>query len=62
MRNIFKSKWGKWYDLGVGYASFKAFILQFRRHQNGKIQFRVVQSESYYGCELDLKKLKELER
>ena len=48
---MFKSKWGKWTDLSTGAVSEHRFLLQARRHRNGKIQFRVAKSPAAWACE-----------
>lgn len=50
--NIFKSKWGKWETLSMGTVSAQYFLLQARKHENGKVQFRVEVSKSAYGTDL----------
>lgn len=39
--NIFKSKWGQWTDLSTGAIHENRYILQARRHKDGRIKFRV---------------------
>lgn len=45
---MFKSKWGQWTDISTGgsLGSYR-YILQARRHKNGKLQMRVCQVEAY---------------
>lgn len=38
--DFFKSKWGKWTDISVGAVKEHRYLLQVRRHKNGKVQFR----------------------
>ena len=55
---IFKTKWSKWKDLNNGMLSDQYYLLQARRHENGKIQFRVaVSNKCYYGGELKINDL-----
>jgi hypothetical protein len=44
---MFKSKWGQWTDISTGSLGSYKFILQSRRHKNGKIQMRVERAEAY---------------
>ena len=47
---LFKSKWGQWIDLSTtGYMGYK-YLLQARRHKDGRIQYRVEKSEDSYTC------------
>ena len=60
MKELFKSKWGKWTDVIVGASSGDKYLLQARRHEDGKVQFRVVH-DTIFGSELlTLDKLKEV--
>ena len=46
---MFKSKWGQWTDLSsTGYMGYK-YLLQARRHEDGRIQYRVEKSGDGYG-------------
>ena len=59
MINLFKSKWSKWQDLECGQVAGTVYLLQFRRHNNGKVMFRVAKSQTFYGSVLEiLSKLK----
>lgn len=49
MKNLFKSKWGKWQDLGVIQIGDELTIVQFRRHENGKIKLRKESKKSVWG-------------
>ena len=41
---LFKSKWGQWIDLSTaGYMGYK-YLLQARRHKDGRIEYRVERS------------------
>jgi len=44
---LFKSKWGKWTDISTGSLCQYKYVLQARRHQNGKIQMRVAEAMAY---------------
>ena len=48
---LFKSKWSKWEDLSIGQANFNHYLIQGRRQENGRVQFKVVKTGSVYGCE-----------
>lgn len=48
--NIFKSKWGKWTDLSTGAIHEHRYLLQARRHENGRVQFRVERSPAAWTC------------
>lgn len=59
--NIFKSKWGKWTDISTGAVSESRYLLQARRHKNGKVQFRVEEAKRVWGCDtFTLEQLKEV--
>lgn len=45
--SIFKSKWGSWADISTGSLCGRKYVLQARRHKNGKIQMRVECVEAY---------------
>lgn len=56
--NIFKSNWGPWIDLSVGYFSNQHFLLQAKRHKNGKVKYRVeVSKHAYHTTPLQLENL-----
>ncbi|KQC02078.1 hypothetical protein [Pedobacter sp. Hv1] len=58
---IFKSKWGKWTDLTIGNYCETRYLLQGRRHSNGKVEFRVVKSSAIFSAEkLQLSDLEKL--
>ena len=58
---IFKTKWGKWTDLTVSSYFETRYLLQGRRHKDGRVQFRVVKSPAIYCAEkLELKHLETL--
>ena len=47
---LFKSKWGQWIDLSTaGYMGYK-YLLQARRHKDGRIEYRVERSKDCYTC------------
>lgn len=47
---LFKSKWGQWIDLSTtGYMGYK-YLLQARRHKDGRVQYRVEKSKDCYTC------------
>ena len=60
--SIFKIKWGKWNDLSTGAIHEHRYLLQARRHKDGKVQFRVEKSPTAWDCEKpsieDLKNVK----
>ncbi len=47
---LFKSKWSNWQDMSVSRINEHVFLLQARRHENGKVQFRVERSPDAWGC------------
>lgn len=49
---IFRSKWSKWEVLTMGTINAKYFLLQARKHENGKVQFRVEVSKEVYGSNI----------
>lgn len=58
---LFKTNWGKWSDLQVSSYFETRYLLQGRRHKDGKVQFRVVKSAPIYCAEkLDIKTLETL--
>lgn len=44
---IFKSNWSKWQDISTGSLGSYKYILQARRHKNGKIKMRVEEIKAY---------------
>ena len=48
--NLFKSRWGKWADISTGAIHEHRYLLQARRHKNGKVQFRVEKSAAAWNC------------
>ena len=44
---MFKSKWGQWVDISTGSLCSYKYVLQARRHKNGRIQMRVEQKHAY---------------
>ena len=44
---LFKNKWGKWADISTGSLCGYKYVLQARRHKNGKIQMRVECVKAY---------------
>lgn len=58
---IFNSKWGKWTDLTVSNYFETRYLLQGRRHIDGRVQFRVEKSPSIFVAEkLELRDLESL--
>lgn len=58
---IFKTKWGKWIDLTVSSYFETRYLLQGRRHKDGRVQLRVVESTAIFCAEkLELKDLEKL--
>lgn len=47
---LFKSNWGQWTDLSTGAIHETRYLLQARRHKNGRVNFRVEKSESAWTC------------
>lgn len=47
---MFKSNWGKWCDISVGAIHESRYLLQARRHKNGKVEFRVEKSSTAWLC------------
>lgn len=48
---LFKTKWGQWTDLSTGAIHGEKYLLQARRHKNGRVQFRVEKSKGAWNCE-----------
>ena len=48
---MFKSKWGKWNDISSGAVHETRYLLQARRHKDGRIQFRVQKSDTAWSCD-----------
>tara|TARA_R110002020_G_scaffold344086_1_gene558404 strand:+ start:1531 stop:1716 length:186 start_codon:yes stop_codon:yes gene_type:complete len=48
---MFKSKWGKWTDISTGAVHETRYLLQARRHKDGRIQFRVEKSGTAWSCD-----------
>lgn len=48
---IFKNKWSNWKDLSIGKIHEYVYLLQFRRHENGKVEFRTAKSEPAWGID-----------
>ena len=44
---MFKSKWGQWTDISTGSLGSYKYILQVRRHKDGRLQMRVECKEAY---------------
>ena len=44
---LFKSKWGKWTDVSTGSLCSYKYVLQARRHKNGKLKMRVERVIAY---------------
>ncbi len=55
-------KWSNWYDINTGSFNNQFYLLQARRRQDGKLQFRVVESKYCFTRKpielLDLEKVK----
>ena len=49
--NIFKSKWGKWADISTGAVHDIRYLLQARRHKDGRVEFRVEMSSTAWDCD-----------
>jgi len=48
---LLKRRWSKWSDISVGAVHEHRYLLQARRHRNGKVQFRVTKTlKSAWGC------------
>ncbi len=45
--SLFKSKWGEWKDVSTGSLCSYKYILQARRHKNGRVQMRVECIKAY---------------
>ncbi len=48
---LFKSKWGQWTDLSTGAIHEHRYLLQARRHKDGRVQFRVEKSSAAWTCD-----------
>ena len=44
---MFKSKWGQWIDISTGSLCSSKYVLQARRHKDGRIQMRVEIKKAY---------------
>ena len=44
-------KWSKWVDVSTGEVGDMKYILQVRRHENGKTQMRVEHIANAFGCD-----------
>lgn len=51
MFGLLKSKWSDWKDLKIGKVHEHVYLIQYRRHENGKIHFRVEKSQPIWGIE-----------
>ena len=38
---LFKSKWSKWIDISVGSCCGIKYVLQARRHKDGRVKMRI---------------------
>ena len=47
---LFRSKWGQWTDLSTGAIHEHRYLLQARRHKDGRVQFRVEKSSAAWTC------------
>lgn len=45
--NMFKTKWSNWEDISTGSLGSFKYVLQARRHKNGKIEMRISRCEAY---------------
>ena len=60
--NSFKSKWSKWVDITVGSEVGTKYLLQARRHKNGRIQFKVRKSKLIFNADTPtLQQIEEIE-
>ena len=48
---MFKTKWSKWMDLSVGHINDSIYVVQVKRHLNGKIKFRVAHTSGAW-CQI----------
>lgn len=49
---LFKKRWSKWTDISVGAVHEYRYLLQARRHRNGKVKFRVTKNNKCaWGCD-----------
>lgn len=46
--NIFKNKWGNWTDISADTINNKAYVLQAKRHINGKVKFRIAKQNGVW--------------
>ena len=56
---LFKNNWGSWIDLSIGNFASEVQLLQFRRHKNGKVQFR---KEVIKGTYVPVPELQDLQK
>jgi hypothetical protein len=58
---FFKNKWSKWQDLSLTYFPHNYYLIQFRRHENGKLEFRVETTKAFFGLDtkIQLENLKQ---
>ena len=47
---LFSRNWGQWTDLSTTMYMGNKYVLQGRRHKNGKLQYRVEKIEDSYTC------------
>ncbi|MCC3214963.1 hypothetical protein LIV57_06735 [Chryseobacterium sp. X308] len=50
---LFKNNWSNWETLSVGTIDSQMYLLQARKHKNGKVRFRVEVSAHAYGTKMD---------
>lgn len=50
VKKLFKKRWSKWTDMSSGSVDENKYLLQSRRHRNGKVKFRVAKSQKAWGC------------
>ncbi|MFT5450564.1 MAG: hypothetical protein ACI9N9_000041 [Enterobacterales bacterium] len=45
-----KSKWSKWETISTGAVNEHRFVLQVRKHKNGRIKLKCRKSNDSWGC------------
>jgi hypothetical protein len=62
MINLFKPRWSRWEDISTGKMYGEIYLLQAKRHLNGKVKFRVEHVKGAWHCDVPtLERLKEIE-
>lgn len=51
--NILKNKWGKWTDITADTINDTAYVLQAKRHENGKVKFRLSKQNGVWWGVID---------